>query len=177
MRFWNYKSNSTYELYSILFDSNFSIEKKKIILKSLFSGEHYSSKIIGISKLCFYECKKNNFKKVLKFKRVNKKFVRHQLINFSEGTEELLKKKLTNKDFWNKINQNEKMHLITRNERDSKDYLYMEVPEEGGYFLNKTVGYEYGKKEELFLKYINEQKIEWKRSIIKISNNKKTQDQ
>jgi hypothetical protein len=58
MLFWNYKSNYLYEIYSNLIDSDFAIEKKKIILKSLFFGEHFSWKIIGISKLCFKEYKK-----------------------------------------------------------------------------------------------------------------------
>ena len=163
MRFWNYKSNSIYEIYSILFDSDFSMEKKKIILKSLFAGEHFSWKIIGISKLCFDEYKKNNFKKIVKVKKANKKFIRHSLVNFSDVLDELSKNKLSNKDFWKKIDQNEKTHLITKGERDSKDYIYTEIPEEGGYFLNKTVAYEYGKKEELFLKNINKQKIKWEK--------------
>ena len=33
----------------------------------------------------------------------------------------------------------------------------------GGYFLNKTSGFEYGKKEELYLKYISKQRIRWKK--------------
>ena len=61
-------------------------------------------------------------------------------------------KKLSNKDLWKKIDQNEKTYLITRGERDSKDYLYLEIPEEGVYFLNKTVGFEYGKKGRAFFK-------------------------
>ena len=39
MRFWNYKSDEFYKLYSQIFDSNFSIEKKKVVLKALFAGE------------------------------------------------------------------------------------------------------------------------------------------
>ena len=176
MRFWNYKSNSIYEIYSILFDSDFSIEKKKIILKSLFAGEHYSLKIIGISKLCYDEYKKNNFKKVIKFKRANKKFIRYQFINFSESADEFYKKKLSKADLWKKIDQNEKTHLITRSDRDIKEYLYIEIPEEGGYFLNKTVGYEYGKKEELFLKYLSQNKIEWKKNTLGLVDKIKHQD-
>ena len=68
MRFWNYKSNQLYDMYSKLIDSDFSIEKKKIVLKSLFVGEHFSWKIIGISKLCFEEYKKIILKKLLNSK-------------------------------------------------------------------------------------------------------------
>ena len=39
----------------------------------------------------------------------------------------------------------------------------MNIPIEGGYFLNKTVGFEYGKKEELYLKYLSQQRIRWKK--------------
>ena len=105
MRFWNYKSNQLYDMYSKLIDSDFSIEKKKIVLKSLFVGEHFSWKIIGISKLCFEEYKKNNFKKVTKFKRVNKKFVRHQFTTFSQRAEKLCTKKVLANDFWEIMNE------------------------------------------------------------------------
>ena len=126
MRFWNYKSEEFYNLYSQIYDSNFSLEKKKVVLKALFSGEYSLMRITSISKQCYEEYKKNNFKKVTKFKRASKKFVRYQFITFNE-------------------------------------YSYINIPIEGGYFLNKTVGFEYGKKEELYLKYISKQRIRWKK--------------
>ena len=163
MRFWNYKSEEFYDIYLKIYDSNFPMEKKKVILRSLFSGEYCLMRITSISRLCFEEYKKNNFKKVTKFKRVNKRFVRYQFTSFSETLTEILKKKVPIKDFWKKIDQNEKTHLITRGERDKEEYLYINIPIEGGYFLNKTIGFEYGKKEELYLKYISQNRIRWKK--------------
>ena len=163
MRFWNYKSKEFYNLYSQIFDSNFSIEKKKVILKALFSGEYNLMRITSISKNCYEEYKKNNFKKVTKFKRTNKKFVRYQFVSLNETLKEILDRKLEIKDFWKTIDENEKTHLITRGERDKEEYLYINIPIEGGYFLNKTVGFEYGKKEELYLKYVSKQRIRWKK--------------
>jgi hypothetical protein len=46
----------------------------------------------------------------------------------------------------------------------------MNVPIEGGYFLNKTTGFEYGKKEELYLKYISKQRIRWKKMKLETKN-------
>ena len=63
MRFWNYKSNEFYNLYSQIFDSNFSIEKKKVVLKALFSGEYSLMRITSISKKCYEEYKKRILKK------------------------------------------------------------------------------------------------------------------
>ena len=83
------------------------------MLKSLFSGEYCLMRITSISKLCYEEYKKNNFKKVTKFKRVNKRFVRHQFITFGETLNEILNKKITMKDFWKNIDENEKTQLIT----------------------------------------------------------------
>ena len=166
MRFWNYKSYQLYDIYSQLIDSDFSIEKKKLVFKSLFVGEHFSWKIIGISKLCFEEYNKNNFKKVTKFKRVNKKFVRHQFTTFSQRAEKLCTKKVLANDFWEIMNESEKTHLITIGERDSKEYFFIDIPLEGGYFLNQNSGFEYSLKEEYFLKILNENKIDWKKQSL-----------
>ena len=163
MRFWNYKSDEFYNLYSQIFDSNFSIEKKKVILRALFSGEYCLMRITSISKQCYEEYKKNNFKKITKFKRVNKRFVRHQFVTFSETLEEILVRKFKINELWKIIDENEKTHLITKGEKDKEEYSYINIPIEGGYFLNKTVGFEYGKKEELYLKYISKQRIRWKK--------------
>ena len=163
MRFWNYKSDEFYKLYSQIFDSNFPIEKKKVVLKALFTGEYSLMRITSISKQCYEENKKNNFKKVTKFKRANKKFVRHQFVTFNETLREILERKFEINDFWKIIDENEKTHLITRGEKDKEEYSYINIPIEGGYFLNKTVGFEYGKKEELYLKYISKQRIRWKK--------------
>ena len=166
MLFWNYKSNYLYEIYLNLFDSDFAIEKKKIILKSLFVGEHFSWKIIGISKLCFKEYKKNNFKKVTKFKKTNKKLIRHKFITFFQTAEILFSKKFPAKDFWEIIIENEKTHLITKEERDSKEYFYIDIPIEGGYFLNQNSSFEYSTKEEYFLKILDKEKIKWKQQSL-----------
>ncbi len=163
MRFWNYKSEEFYNLYSQIFDSKFVIEKKKIVLKALFSGEYSLMRITSISKQCYEEYKKNNFKKVTKLKNANKKFIRHQFVTFNETLKEILDRKFEIKDFWKIIDQNEKTHLITKGERDKEEYSYINIPIEGGYFLNKTVGFEYGKKEELYLKYISKRRIRWKK--------------
>ncbi len=165
MRFWNYKSEEFYKVYSQIFDSNFSIEKKKILLKALFSGEYCLMRITSISKQCFEEYKKNDFKKVTKFKRANKRFIRYQPITFSETLKKILDRKFDIKDFWKIIDENEKTHLITKGEREKEEYSYINIPIEGGYFLNKTAGFEYGKKEELYLKYISKQKIRWKKKF------------
>ena len=48
-------------------------------------------------------------------------------------------------------------------EKDKGEFFYLNIPIEGGYFLNQTVSFEFGKKEELFLKYMSKQKIKWKK--------------
>ena len=163
MRFWNYKSDEFYNLYAQIFDSNFSMEKKKVVLKALFSGEYCLMRITSISKQCYEEYKKNNFKKVIKFKKPNKRFVRHQFVTFNDTLKEVLDRKFEMKNFWKIIDENEKTHLITRGEREQEEYSYINIPIEGGYFLNKTTGFEYGKKEQLYLKYISKQRIRWKK--------------
>ena len=94
----------------------------------------------------------------------------------SETLKEILDRKFEIKDFWKIIDENEKTHLITRGEKDKEEYSYINIPIEGGYFLNKTVGFEYGKKEELYLKYIGQQRIRWKKMKFKIKEINSTQE-
>ena len=63
MIFWNYKSEQFYDLYVKIYDTDFPLEKKKVILKSLFYGEYCLLRIISISKLCYEEYKKIILKK------------------------------------------------------------------------------------------------------------------
>jgi len=174
MRFWNHYSQQFYDMYVHLYDSHFTIEKKKIILRSLFSGEYCLWRVVAISKMCFEQYKKNNFKKVTKVKRANKKFVRFQFSNFNDTANEILEKKFTIDDFWKKIDENEETYLITKGEKDKGEFFYLNIPIEGGYFLNQTVSFEFGKKEELFLKYMSKQKIKWKK--IKLIPEKSEED-
>ena len=83
--------------------------------------------------------------------------------SFTQTLTELLESKIPIKDFWKLIDENEKTHLITRGEKDKGEYSFINIPIEGGYFLNKTVGFEYSKKEELYLKYISNQRLRWRK--------------
>ena len=107
-------------------------------------------------------------------KRANKKFVRFQFSNFNDTANEILEKKFTIDDFWKKIDENEETYLITKGEKDKGEFFYINIPIEGGYFLNQTVSFEFGKKEELFLKYMSKQKIKWKK--IKLIPEKSEED-
>ena len=62
------------------------------------------------------------------------------------------------------IDENEKTHLITRGKKDKLQYSFINISIEGGYFLNKTVCFECSIKEELYLKYISNQRIRWKKN-------------
>ena len=87
------------------------------------------------------------------------------MTTFSQMAEILCSEKKPAKDFWKIIIENEKTHLITKDELDSKEYFYIDVPIEGGYFLNQNSGFEYSIKEEYFLKILDKEKIEWKKKV------------
>ena len=167
MRFYNHKSSVIFEIYSKLYDSELSFEKKKLIFKSLILGESWSWKVTGISKKCLERFKKNKFEKSRKLKRSRqtvKNIVRHQLVNSDEKIKDIFRTKQQKEEWWEKILNCEKTHLITKDELKEDYYLFTDIPVDGGYFLNGTSGYLYSDKEKLLLKHLYKSKILWKRS-------------
>ena len=167
MRFYNHKSSAIFDIYLKLYDSELSFEKKKLIFKSLLVGESWSWKVTGISKLCLESFKKNKFEKSRKLKtkrQTVKNVIRHQLTNVDNTIKDIFITKRTKEEWWDKILTEEKTHLVTKGELKEEYYLFTDIPEDGGYFINGTTGYLYSDKEKLLLKHINKTKILWKRS-------------
>ena len=167
MRFYNHKSKSIYQIYLKIFEGDLDLEKKKLILKSLLAGESWSWKVTAISKSCLENFKKNKFEKSRKIKtkrRTIKNVVRHQLTNVDDTIKDIFITKRTKEEWWDKILTEEKTHLVTKDELKDEYYLFTDIPEDGGYFINGTTGYLYSDKEKLLLKHINKSKILWKRS-------------
>ena len=167
MRFYNHKSSAIFDIYLKLYDSELSFEKKKLVFKSLLVGESWSWKVTGISKLCLESFKKNKFEKSRKLKtkrQTVKNVIRHQLTNIDKTIKDIFITKRTKEEWWDKILTEEKTHLVTKDELKEEYYLFTDIPEDGGYFINGTTGYLYSDKEKLLLKHINKTKILWKRS-------------
>ena len=167
MRFYNHKSSAIFDIYSKLYDSELTFEKKKLIFKSLLVGESWSWKVTGISKLCLESFKKNKFEKSRKLKRKRqtvKNVIRHQLKNFDDRIKDIFVTKRSKEDWWEKILIEEKTHLVTKEELKAEYYLFTNIPEDGGYFINGTSGYLFSEKEKLLLKHFSKSKILWKRS-------------
>lgn len=167
MRFYNHKSSTLYQIYLKIYESELDFDKKKLILKSLLSGESWAWKITAVSKECLNVFKKNKFEKSRKLKKKRKTInnvIRLPFKPFNETASEILITKLSEIEWWEKIYANEKTHLITKEELKHDYYLYIDIPEDGGYFLNGTSGYLYGEKEKLYLRHLSKSKILWKRS-------------
>ena len=155
MRFYNHRSSAIFDIYLKLYDSELSFEKKKLIFKSLLVGESWSWKVTGISKLCLESFKKNKFEKSRKIKtkrRTIKNVIRHQLTNVDDTIKDIFFTKRTKEEWWDKILTEEKTHLVTKDELKEEYYLFTDIPEDGGYFINGTTGYLYSNKEKLLLK-------------------------
>ena len=155
------KSDIFYELYEKLFYSDLKLSKKKIILRSLFTGENWSWRVVGISKKTFELCKQNDFKKV------SKKFERHHFIPFAETAKIMFENSLLTKvQWWKKIDENEKTHLICKDEhKKGSSYRFFEIKDEN-LFANKNIGWEHGLEEQRFLRGIDQTRIDWKTNTI-----------
>ena len=90
--------------------------------------------------------------------------IRHQSTNVDNKIKDIFITKRTKEEWWDKILTEEKTHLVTKDELKEEYYLFTDIPEDGGYFINGTTGYLYSEKEKLLLKHIHKTKILWKRS-------------
>ena len=147
----NERKKCLYELYKILNESGLPLQKKKVILRSLFVGESWTWCVTEISKAALMQFEKD------KYKKEPHMYDRHHPIPFKKTAEEMLvKPSLSYKDWCRIIDRNEKVHLITKDEHRKWN---KEKPEkmfkikETGLFDNgvKTVGFSYGKREIEFL--------------------------
>ena len=112
--------------------------------------------------MCLESFKKNKFEKSRKLKtkrQTVKNVIRHQLTNFDNTIKDIFITKRTKEEWWNKILTEEKTHLVTKDELKDEYYLFTDIPEDGGYFINGTTGYLYSDKEKLLLKHISKTKI------------------
>ena len=153
------KPDIFYDLYKTLYKTReLEYSKKKIILRSLFVGESWSWKVVGMSKKTFEIYKEN------KFKKVKNKFERHHFIPFAETAKKMLEGPLlTNELWWKLVIKNEKTHLICKDEhKKGNSYKYFKIPIKRKLFSNKSVGWNYDAREEEFLKEIKIDDITWK---------------
>ena len=54
---------------------------------------------------------------------------------------------------------------MTKDELKDEYYLFTDIPEDGGYFINGTTGHLYNNKEKLLLKHISKTKFFLERSV------------
>ena len=91
---------------------------------------------------CLESFKKNKFEKSRKLKtkrRTVKNIVRHQLTNVDDTIKDIFITKRTKEEWWDKILTEEKTHLVTKDELKDEYYLFTDIPEDGGYFINGII--------------------------------------
>ena len=150
--------NSIYDFYRQIVASGLTLSKKKKILRSLFVGEHWSWRVVAISHGALRAYADNCFKRTTGLQR-------HHPKPFADTAKLMLDREiaLEAEEFWDLIDRNEKVHLVTKTEHNTLDYEIFEINPELGLFANeKFIGFHYGKEEQGFL-----------RSLWKAWNNKK----
>ena len=132
---------------------------------------HGLGKLLEFQNYVLRISKKNKFEKSrkLKTKRQSvKNVIQHQLTNIDNTIKDIFITKWTKEEWWDKILTEEKTHLITKDELKKEYYLFTDILEDGGYFINGKTGYLYSDKEKQLLKDINKSKILWKRSNVQL---------
>ena len=137
-----------YGIYTAIYKSSVSLNKKERMLNSIFGFEPWSWRVVGISKKAVLEFKKNNFKyKSATFQRDHYFQARYVTLR------KMLNKLMNINDWWDWYWENDKTLLITKKEHNKKNYDVNKdiIPIDWtlGYFESgATMGFNYAKKRE-----------------------------
>lgn len=139
--------DSIYGLYEQIFASGLPLSKKKTILRSLFVGEQWSWRVVAISHGALKAYADNDFKPTTGLQR-------HHFEPFANTAKFMLDREIAlgAEEFWDLIDMNERVHLVTKLENITCDYEIIKINPELGLFANRLVGWRYGKDEQDFLR-------------------------
>ena len=153
-----------YSLYTRIYDSNFSDQKKKNLLTSIAGWEPWSWRVVGITANAVGEIVEANGQS----KQIKSKLVRdHYFQSRSTTSNNLLKRKYNFQEYWEEFWNNDRTIIMTKfqhnninnpgwsglNKKGNSKKNYFEIEWELGYFTsNPVAGFHYSyKKEGVFI--------------------------
>ena len=137
-----------YEIYKLVYSSNFPKRKKHNLLRSAFSYEQWGWRVVGISKNAVIEYQKAGFRKPSgKLER------HHHSQRFADITNLMLCDSLLSlDDWWSLFWDNDETILVTKDEHRSNKYSsILPIDPTEGLFANQDIGWKYGQREKHFL--------------------------
>ena len=99
-----------YEFYELLFDSHFTLSKKRSVMRAVLGYETWSWRVVGISEEAIKAIARNNFNKPVR------KLARDHTKTAATTYKIAFERKMQFEEWWNLIWENDKTILITNEE-------------------------------------------------------------
>jgi hypothetical protein len=99
-----------YKFYEIIFDSDFTLTKKRSLITAVLSYETWSWRVVGVTEEAIKSIARNNFNKP------NKTLARDHSVSRVETYNKVFEVKMPFKDWWKLIWENDKTTLMTNKE-------------------------------------------------------------
>jgi hypothetical protein len=141
-----------YKLYEIIFDSHFSLTKKRSLVTAVLSYETWSWRVVGITEEAIKVIARNNFKKP------SKALARDHSPPRVETYNKVFEAKMNFDDWWQWIWENDKTTLMTNKEHQAiktqpTSYVYKINPSDNYFIDAGLVGwYQTKSREGAFIK-------------------------
>lgn len=131
------EKKALYKFYEFIFDSHFTLSKKRSVITHVLGYETWSWRVVGISEEAIKAIARNNFNRPIKMLARDHKLAR--VITYNK----IFNEKMAFEDWWDWIWENDKTILVTNEEHRSIkttpiSKIY-EIDPAGSYFVDAEV--------------------------------------
>jgi hypothetical protein len=141
-----------YNCYSVIFDQQFSIQKKNVLFTSLMAGEPWGWKVIGITERAITELSKNNYKYQTGL------ICRSHFISRNDTAKAFfgVPVKISREDFFPRYFQTDKTVISLKSENTEKGPdRFILINQALNLFASRLVGFNHGKEERNYLRELH----------------------
>ena len=144
-----------YSFYILIYESNFSLAKKRSVMTAALGYEKWGWRVVGITKEAVFKIAENNFKLPKGLQRD------HRLRSRKKTYDEIFKgEKLSFEKWWENVWKYDQTILMTAEEHSQKRQLtendLIKIDYSLGHFRSAVVGMDFSKRDRQFVRNIFE---------------------